>query len=214
MGGVLDAVVIGAGSAGLGVSYFLQRHGRVHKVVERGRVGETWRTQRWDSFRLNSTNIRTMLPGDSYDGTDPWGALTHQEFVAYLEAYVDRHRLPVQSGVAVGHPQDVLQSPTTLVGSWAVWIPSSSSCTPGGSSVTCPILSSRRGSWMSWLRSLPGSPGRSTTLPGLEAQPAAAEPSVYQSRYVMWEAASVPHPGHHRAGWNSRPEYAGLQAGY
>ena len=75
-------------------------------------------------------------------------------------------------------------------------------------------LLSRRGSWMSWLRSLPGSPGRSTTLPGLEAQPAAAEPSVYQSRYVMWEAASVPHPGHHRAGWNSRPEYAGLQAGY
>ncbi|MET0598756.1 MAG: NAD(P)/FAD-dependent oxidoreductase [Mesorhizobium sp.] len=101
MGGVLDAVVIGAGSAGLGVSYFLQRHGRVHKVVERGRVGETWRTQRWDTFRLNSTNIRTMLPGDSYDGTDPWGALTHQEFVAYLEAYVDRHRLPVLSGVAV-----------------------------------------------------------------------------------------------------------------
>jgi putative flavoprotein involved in K+ transport len=101
MGGILDAVVIGAGSAGLGVSYFLQQRGCAHHVLERGRIGETWRTQRWDSFRLNSTNIRTMLPGDSYDGPDPWGAITHQEFVAYLEGYVDRHRLPVRTAVAV-----------------------------------------------------------------------------------------------------------------
>jgi putative flavoprotein involved in K+ transport len=101
MSGILDAVVIGAGSAGLGVSYFLKQRGCVHQVLERGRVGETWRTQRWDSFRLNSTNIRTMLPGDSYNGPDPWGAITHHEFVAYLEGYVDRHRLPVRTGVAV-----------------------------------------------------------------------------------------------------------------
>ena len=42
-----------------------------------------------------------MLPGDTYDGPDPWGAITHHEFVAYLEGYVDRHRLPVRTGVAV-----------------------------------------------------------------------------------------------------------------
>src|SRR5688572_16994176 len=101
MRGILDAAVIGAGTAGLGVSYFLQQRGCLHYVVERGRVGETWRTQRWDSFRLNSTNIRSMLPGDSYDGPDPWGAITHHEFVAYLQRYVDRHRLPVRTGVAV-----------------------------------------------------------------------------------------------------------------
>lgn len=101
MRGILDAVVIGAGSAGLGVSYFLHQRGCAHLVLERGRIGETWRTQRWDSFRLNSTNIRTMLPGDYYDGPDPWGAITHHELVAYLEGYVDRHRLPVHTGVAV-----------------------------------------------------------------------------------------------------------------
>lgn len=98
---VLDTVVIGAGSAGLGISYFLQQHGCAHRVLERGSVGETWRTQRWDSFRLNSTNIRTIMPGDTYDGPDPWGALTHHEFIAYLEGYVDRHRLPVSTGVTV-----------------------------------------------------------------------------------------------------------------
>jgi putative flavoprotein involved in K+ transport len=101
MKGNLDAVVIGAGPAGLGVSYFLQQRGCAHQVLERGRIGETWRAQRWGSFRLNSTNIRTMLPGDSYDGPDPWGAITHQEFVAYLEGYVDRRRLPVRTGVTV-----------------------------------------------------------------------------------------------------------------
>ena len=42
-----------------------------------------------------------MLPGNSYDGSDPWGAITHHEFAHYLEAYVDRHRLPVRAGVAV-----------------------------------------------------------------------------------------------------------------
>jgi putative flavoprotein involved in K+ transport len=99
--GILDALVIGAGAAGLGVSYFLQKRGRRHFVLERSRVGETWRTQRWDSFQLNSSNIRSILPGDSYDGPDPWGAITHHEFVAYLESYVERHGLPVRTAVEV-----------------------------------------------------------------------------------------------------------------
>ncbi|WP_026187315.1 NAD(P)/FAD-dependent oxidoreductase [Ensifer sp. BR816] len=95
MTGILDAVVIGAGSAGLGVSYFLKQQGCAHQVLERSRVGETWRTQRWDSFLLNSPNIRSLLPGDSFAGPDPWGASTQQQFVTYLESYVERHRLPV-----------------------------------------------------------------------------------------------------------------------
>ncbi|UWU17143.1 flavin-containing monooxygenase [Rhizobium sullae] len=95
MSEVLDALVIGAGSAGLGVSYFLKRAGRNHHILDRGRIGETWRTQRWNSFRLNSPTIRSILPGDSYEGPDPWGAITHHEFVAYLEGYAERHCLPV-----------------------------------------------------------------------------------------------------------------------
>ncbi|KSV73659.1 flavin-containing monooxygenase [Sinorhizobium sp. Sb3] len=102
MAGILDVVVVGAGSAGLGVSYFLKQQGRDHQVLERGRIGETWRTQRWDSFRLNSPNIRSLLPGDAPDVPDPWGASTQHQFVAYLESYVERHRLPVITGAPVG----------------------------------------------------------------------------------------------------------------
>ncbi|RVK16987.1 flavin-containing monooxygenase [Sinorhizobium meliloti] len=95
MSEVLDALVIGAGPAGLGVSHFLKREGRNHQVLDRGRIGETWRTQRWNSFRLNSPTIRSILPGDSYEGPDPWGAITHHDFVAYLAGYAERHCLPV-----------------------------------------------------------------------------------------------------------------------
>ncbi|MEQ1950035.1 NAD(P)/FAD-dependent oxidoreductase [Mesorhizobium sp. CN2-181] len=92
----MDTVVIGAGWAGLGVSYELAQRGIRHRVFERARIGQTWRTQRWDSFRLNTTTADTLMPGERYTGPDPDGALTHGEFIALLEDYVRRHNLPVE----------------------------------------------------------------------------------------------------------------------
>ncbi|WP_173510106.1 flavin-containing monooxygenase [Sinorhizobium psoraleae] len=97
----LDAVVIGAGWAGLGVSYWLARRGLRHSVLERGRIGETWRTQRWDSFRMNTPNVQTVMPGDRYDGPDPFGALTRDQFVALLEDFARRNALPIEPDTAV-----------------------------------------------------------------------------------------------------------------
>ena len=51
---VLDCVVVGAGPAGLAASAALSARGVGHAVLERGRPGESWRTQRWDSFQLNT----------------------------------------------------------------------------------------------------------------------------------------------------------------
>ena len=47
-------VVVGAGAAGLAVSRALVDAGLDHLVLERHDVGNTWQTQRWDSFRLNT----------------------------------------------------------------------------------------------------------------------------------------------------------------
>lgn len=94
---MLDAVVVGAGPAGLGVSHALLGRGLRHRVVERGRIGETWRSQRWDSFRMNTPNALTVMPGDRYDGADPEGFMTRDEFVALLEDYAGRHGLPVET---------------------------------------------------------------------------------------------------------------------
>ena len=93
--------VIGAGAAGLGVSYFLRQAGLDHLVLEKSRIGDTWLRQRWNSFRLNSPIVRSMLPGDTYAGTEPLGAITHHEFVAYLNAYTTRNRLPVRLDLEV-----------------------------------------------------------------------------------------------------------------
>ncbi|TIT37039.1 MAG: FAD-dependent oxidoreductase, partial [Mesorhizobium sp.] len=99
--GVLDAVVVGAGWAGLGVSYMLARSDMRHCVLERRQIGETWRTQRWDSFHFNLPNIYSVMPGDRYGGLEPEGFMSQMEFVALLEDYAQRNRLPVRTGVSV-----------------------------------------------------------------------------------------------------------------
>jgi cation diffusion facilitator CzcD-associated flavoprotein CzcO len=56
-----DLVIVGAGQAGLAMSRELARRGLEHVVLERGRVGETWRG-RWESFCLVTPNW-SMQPG-------------------------------------------------------------------------------------------------------------------------------------------------------
>jgi putative flavoprotein involved in K+ transport len=93
---VFDCAVIGAGQAGLAASYHLSRLGVDHVVLERGRVGETWRTTRWDSFFLNTPNWCTQLPGlDPPAEPDAFMPLT--AVVAMFANYAERIRAPVQS---------------------------------------------------------------------------------------------------------------------
>jgi putative flavoprotein involved in K+ transport len=96
-----DCVVIGAGQAGLATSYYLTEAGCDHVVLERDRVGERWRSERWDSFTLVTPNLMSSLPSFPYEGDDPDGFLTRNEVVAYLEAYVDRFDPPLKTGVEV-----------------------------------------------------------------------------------------------------------------
>ena len=66
-----DTIVIGAGQAGLAMSRCLTDRGVDHVVLERGRVAERWRSERWDSLRLLTPNWMSRLPGWSYRGPDP-----------------------------------------------------------------------------------------------------------------------------------------------
>jgi putative flavoprotein involved in K+ transport len=61
---VADCAVVGAGPAGLAVSAALSVRSVEHVVLERGRVGESWRTQRWDSFRLNTPGWMNQILGE------------------------------------------------------------------------------------------------------------------------------------------------------
>src|ERR1700712_2411746 len=66
-------VVVGAGQAGLSISYLLKQQGIEHLVLEKNQVGYAWREQRWDTFCLVTPNWQCPLPGFPYDGTDPEG---------------------------------------------------------------------------------------------------------------------------------------------
>lgn len=82
-----DAVVIGAGQAGLAMSHCLAARGIAHVVLERGRVAERWRSERWDSLRMLTPNWMSRLPGHAYAGEDPEGFMTMPEVIGFLEAY-------------------------------------------------------------------------------------------------------------------------------
>jgi putative flavoprotein involved in K+ transport len=66
-----------------------------HLVFERGKIGESWRTQRWHSFVLNTANANNVLPGDYYKGDDADGFSTAAEFVDSLQTYAHKFQLPV-----------------------------------------------------------------------------------------------------------------------
>jgi len=103
----MDAVIVGAGQGGLGVSYFLQQNGHSHVVFERGRVGESWSSQRWDSFKLNTPNFMSALPGLPYDGPQADGFGRRDELVHYFQRYVEHFQLPVRTGVTVVSSPDI-----------------------------------------------------------------------------------------------------------
>ncbi len=96
-----DVVVIGGGQAGLGIGYYLRTAGRKFVIFERGRVGETWRSQRWDSFAVNTPNWANGLPGDPYEGDEPDGFYHREELIDYFEHYAGKFVLPVTEGVTV-----------------------------------------------------------------------------------------------------------------
>jgi putative flavoprotein involved in K+ transport len=97
---VVDTVIVGAGQAGLSLSHELGAAGVDHIVLERGRVGETWRG-RWDSFCLVIPNWTVQLPGGRYHGDDADGFMPKSEIVGHLVAYADSFRAPVHEGVTV-----------------------------------------------------------------------------------------------------------------
>jgi putative flavoprotein involved in K+ transport len=98
-GGDADVVVVGAGQAGLAVSYYLRAFGVEHLVLERGRVGESWRSARWDSFTLVTPNWMTNLPGHALALGTGTNFISRDALVGLLESFAEG--LPVIEGVEV-----------------------------------------------------------------------------------------------------------------
>jgi putative flavoprotein involved in K+ transport len=94
-------VIVGAGHSGLAMSRRLTERGIDHVVLERGGVGNSWRTERWDSLRLLTPNWQSGLPAFAYRGDDPDGYMGAHEVADHLAAYAHAVEAPVRTGVTV-----------------------------------------------------------------------------------------------------------------
>ena len=96
-----DTVVIGGGQAGLAMSAVLQQRGREHVVLERRRVGERWRNERWESLCFQFPNWSLELPGYTYSGADPDGFSHWREILRVIEDYAASTQAPVREHTEV-----------------------------------------------------------------------------------------------------------------
>src|SRR5271163_3043811 len=97
----VETLIVGGGQAGLAMSEQLSKRGLSHLVVERHRIAERWRSERWDGLHANGPAWHDRLPGLSIAGVDPDGFATRDQMVDYFAAYAERIAAPIRCGVAV-----------------------------------------------------------------------------------------------------------------
>jgi putative flavoprotein involved in K+ transport len=98
----IDTLIIGAGQAGLSLSYYMTQQQRPHILLEKAsQLAEAWRNQRWDSFTLVTPSWHIRLPGGEYQGRDPDGYMPRDEVVSYFERYAASFNAPVRFNTSV-----------------------------------------------------------------------------------------------------------------
>jgi putative flavoprotein involved in K+ transport len=96
-----ETVIVGAGQAGLTMSWWLQQAGREHVLIERRpMLGGSWQ-DRWDAFRLVSPNWTSSFPGFRYAGDDPHGFMPRSEIEGRVRDYAAEIGAPVVTGTEV-----------------------------------------------------------------------------------------------------------------
>jgi putative flavoprotein involved in K+ transport len=97
----IETVIIGGGQSGLAMSHCFNQLGLEHVILERDRIAERWRSQRWDSLTFQFPNWMMQLPGFPYDRTDLERFAHRDEVVGFIERYAASFRAPVREGIAV-----------------------------------------------------------------------------------------------------------------
>jgi putative flavoprotein involved in K+ transport len=102
----IDTVIVGGGQAGLAMSHSFSRFGREHVVVERSRIAERWRRERWDSLAFQFPNWSLTLPGYAYRTNEPDGFAHRDHVVQFLEEYAVHIHAPLRLGVTATKLRD------------------------------------------------------------------------------------------------------------
>jgi putative flavoprotein involved in K+ transport len=97
----VETLIVGGGQAGLAMSHMLTKRSCSHLVLERNRIAERWRTERWDGLRFQFPNWSVRLPDFSFPHADPDGFATSGEIVEFVSAYATFIAAPIRCGVSV-----------------------------------------------------------------------------------------------------------------
>lgn len=97
----IDTLVVGGGQAGVAVSEHLGNNGVPHLVLERHRIAERWRSERWDSRVANGPAWHDRFPGMMFSDTDPDAFAPKEKVADYFVAYARKISAPIRCGVEV-----------------------------------------------------------------------------------------------------------------
>ncbi len=97
----VDTLVVGGGQAGIAMSEHLSKAGVPHLVLERHRIAERWRSERWDSLVANGPAWHDRFPGMEFSSTDPDAFASKEQVADYFVAYAEQIGVPIRCGVEV-----------------------------------------------------------------------------------------------------------------
>ncbi|GAA2363059.1 NAD(P)/FAD-dependent oxidoreductase [Saccharopolyspora halophila] len=97
----VEALVVGGGQAGLAMSEHLSNCGVQHLVLERDRIAERWRSERWDSLVANGPAWHDRFPGLEFVDLAPDAFASKDQIAGYFETYAEKIAAPIRTGVEV-----------------------------------------------------------------------------------------------------------------
>ena len=97
----IETLIVGGGQAGIAMSEHLSICKIPHLVLERNRIAERWRSERWDSLVANGPAWHDRFPNMEFADFDPNGYPSKEQVVDYFVAYAEMIKAPIRCGVEV-----------------------------------------------------------------------------------------------------------------
>lgn len=97
----VGTLIVGAGQAGIAMSEHLSKYGVPHLILERHRIAERWRSERWDSLVANGPAWHDRFPNMKFRSASPEDFVPARMVVEYLVEYAEQIGAPIRCGVEV-----------------------------------------------------------------------------------------------------------------
>ena len=97
----IETLIVGGGQAGIAMSEHLSNYKIPHLVLERNRIVERWRSERWDSLVANGPAWHDRFPNMEFTDFDPNGFPSKEQVVDYFVTYAEMIKAPIRCGVEV-----------------------------------------------------------------------------------------------------------------